>query len=317
MYLFGDASGTGFGVSLWVAGEGTVYTAHGYWTEDTLAKSSNYRELYNLVLKIEELVKDGTIPAGTEIFVFTDNFVSKRAFFHGSAKSPLLHELVRRLRQLEMGGYIFIRFIWIAGTRMIEQGTDGLSRGDLSSGGMAGEHFLKFVPLNKTAFQRHSRLQEWICEALPGGLWQTLSTEEWFTTGLTEGRFIWTPAPAIAEVAVEKLCEARHIRPWCSHVFVCPALMTAYWRKQLSKVADAMFTIPVGCSVWPDNMHEPIVVALICPLLSCRPWRVRGSPWMVEFEGSMRGLWGSDLKTQRSNLRKFWIRSWAKSGRLS
>jgi hypothetical protein len=108
MYMFGDASGSGFGVWLWVAGQGTVYTAHGSWSEATSRKSSNYRELYNLVLKIEELVKDGTIPRGTEIFVFTDNFVAERAFYHGSAKSPLLHELVRRLRQLEMEGAIFI-----------------------------------------------------------------------------------------------------------------------------------------------------------------------------------------------------------------
>jgi hypothetical protein len=109
--MFGDASGSRFGVPLWVASPGTVYTLHGSWSEDTSNKSSNYQELYNLVLKIEELVKDGTITCGTECFGFTDNFVAERAFYHGSAKSPLLHELVRRLRKLEMDGAIFIRLI--------------------------------------------------------------------------------------------------------------------------------------------------------------------------------------------------------------
>jgi hypothetical protein len=273
--------------------------------------------LYNLVIKVEELVRNGTIRRGTEIFVFTDNFVAERAFYNGSAKSRLLHELVTRLRKLEMEGAIFIRFIWIAGTRMIEQGTDGLSRGNLSNGVMAGDHFLKHVPLNKTAFQRQALLEEWICGALPGEHWKGLSTEDWFTTALTDGRFIWTPAPAIADVAVEKLCEARHIRPWCSHVFICPALMTASWRKQLGKVADVMFTIPAGTeSIWPSSMHEPLVVALICPLLSCRPWRVRGSRWMVEFEDQMRGMWSNDLQVERRNLRKFWLRSWARAGKV-
>jgi hypothetical protein len=136
-----------------VAGQGTVYTAHGSWTEATSNKSSNFRELYNLVLKIEELVKNGTIPGGNEIFVFTDNFVAEGAFYHGFSKSLLLHKLVVRLRQLEMDGSIFVQFVCIAGTQMIGQGMEGLSRGDLSSGVMAGEHFLKFVPLNKTAFQ--------------------------------------------------------------------------------------------------------------------------------------------------------------------
>ncbi len=90
--------------------------------------------------------------------MFTDNFVAERAFHNGSAKSRLLLELVVRLRKLEIDGFILIRFIWITGTRMIWQGTDGLSRGDLTAGVMAGEHFLKHVPLNKTDFQRHALL---------------------------------------------------------------------------------------------------------------------------------------------------------------
>jgi hypothetical protein len=141
LYMFGDASGSGFGVSLWVAGKGTIYTTHGSWTDDTSSKSSSFRELYNLVLKIEELAKDGMIQRGTEIFVLTDNFVSERAFYHGAAKSRLLYELIVPLQKLKMGGFMFICFIWIAGTRMIWQDTDGLSRGDLSAGVMAGEHF--------------------------------------------------------------------------------------------------------------------------------------------------------------------------------
>jgi hypothetical protein len=59
------------------------------------------------VLKIEELVKDGTIPGGNEIFVFTGNFVAERAFYHGLSKSLLLHKLVVRLRQLEMDEQYF------------------------------------------------------------------------------------------------------------------------------------------------------------------------------------------------------------------
>jgi hypothetical protein len=34
---------------------------------------------------------------------------------------------------------------------MIEQGTDGLSRGDLFTGVMAGEDFLDYIPLDKGA----------------------------------------------------------------------------------------------------------------------------------------------------------------------
>jgi hypothetical protein len=177
-----------------------------------------------------------------------------------------------------MDGFIFSLFVWIAGTCMIWQGTDGLSRGNLTAGVMAGEHFLNYVPLNKTAFQRQAPVQEWISGAFPGEHWEGLSVEGWFTTVQTDSRLIWAPAPAIADVTVERLCEAHHIRPWCSHLFVCPTIMTVSWRKMLGKVADAMFTIPVGCLIWPSNMQKPLVVALICPLLSCRPWKVKESP---------------------------------------
>jgi hypothetical protein len=189
--------------------------------------------------------------------------VPEQAIYHGSTKSRLLHELIVRLHKLQMDGFICICFIWIAGTRMIWQGTDGLSWGDLTAGVMAGEHFLKYVPLNKTTFQGPTLLQEWISGALPGEYWEGHLVEGWFTTAQMDGRFIWAPAPAITDVAVELLCEARHILPWCSHLFVCPAIMTAYWRKTLGKVANAMFTIPVRCSIRPSNMHKPIAVALI------------------------------------------------------
>jgi hypothetical protein len=55
---------------------------------------------------------------------------------------------------MKMEGELIIHFVWTAGKRMIAQGTDGLSRGELSSGVMAGEDFLKYLPLNETTFER-------------------------------------------------------------------------------------------------------------------------------------------------------------------
>ena len=63
---------------------------------------------------------------------------------------------------MEMRGCIFLRVIWVAGTRMIEQGTDGLSRGDLMTGIMAGSDMLLYVPLNKTVEERQSGVVDWI-----------------------------------------------------------------------------------------------------------------------------------------------------------
>jgi hypothetical protein len=305
-FMFGDASGTGFGQSLWLLGGEEIDIFHGLWDDEAAEQSSNWREFYNQVLGVERGLEKGTITKGTELFMFTDNFVTERAYFSGTSKSKTLFELILKLQQLEMKGELFIHLIWVAGTRMIEQGTDGVSRGDLVNGVMGGKAMLDFVPLNLGVYQRSPDLVEWIAEACGGG-WKTLATEEWFhQVHLQEGRFIWSPAPAIADAALEQLCETRHTRPMSAHIFLCPALMTSRWRKRLGKVADAMFTVPVGSAHWKSNMHEPVVVALICPLLPCSPWQVRESPVMAQLQRNLPRVWSSDLATERDSLREFW-----------
>jgi hypothetical protein len=147
-FMFGDASGMGFGQSLWFLGRPDVDVFFGLWDESASSGSSNWREFYNQVLAVECGIDNGTIPSGTEIFLFTDNFVTERAFHRGTSSSKTLFELVLRLHKLEMHGKLFIHLVWVAGTRMIAQGTDGASRGDLSNGVMSGKDMLDFVPLD-------------------------------------------------------------------------------------------------------------------------------------------------------------------------
>jgi hypothetical protein len=285
---------------------------YGTWEEWAARSSSNWREFYNQVIGIERGVKEGTIPKGAEIFMFTDNFVTERAYFRGTSKSKGLFDLVLRLRRLEMTGELFIHLIWVAGTRMIAQGTDGVSRGDLFNGVMSGRTMLQYVPLNQGVETRASDLVTWFGEAA-GGSWTTLEPKGWYhEVHVQDGNYIWCPPPAVADVALEQLCEARHTRPWNSHIFLCPALMTSRWRKRLGKVADAMFTVPVGTALWGTEMHEPVVVALICPLLPCRPWQVRETELVAELQQQVSGVWSPDLQREWIGMRKFWTgaREW-------
>ncbi len=63
-----------------------------------------------------------------------------------------------------MGGNLKLQVIHIAGTRMIQQGTDGLSHGDFLGGVLAGQDMLSFIPLCKTAIERSGILLDWIRE---------------------------------------------------------------------------------------------------------------------------------------------------------
>ena len=77
--------------------EGKTCLRFGVWCNEISEKSSNYRELLNLVLGMEAEYHGGRL-RGVEVFLFTDNAVAEGAFYKGSAVSNHLHELILHLR---------------------------------------------------------------------------------------------------------------------------------------------------------------------------------------------------------------------------
>jgi hypothetical protein len=75
----------------------------------------------------------------------TDNTNAEAAYFCGLFKSRQLHGLVLRLRLLEMRLGIIIRVIPVSGKIMIRVGVDGVSRGDLNAGVMAGANMRRYT----------------------------------------------------------------------------------------------------------------------------------------------------------------------------
>ena len=126
--IFGDDSKSGFGSS-WIEGISVGYR-FGVWNEEANGTSFNYREFCNLMETLEEVWRKGNLQ-GKEVFLCTDNMVSESIPASGSSKSEALFDLVARLHCLSMCFKCNVRFIHVAGTRMIIQGTDGISRGDM------------------------------------------------------------------------------------------------------------------------------------------------------------------------------------------
>lgn len=309
-FCFGDAAGAGFGFSASIRGLPELEYDFGLWAESfSKRSSSNLREALNLLLALKRLIRAGKIPQGAEVWVFTDNFVTERAFWKGNASSPELFEVVLELRKLEMEGHIFLHVVWVAGTRMIAQGTDGLSRGDFSTGIMLGDAMLHHVPINLTAFERSPALLEWVRSWASSLDAELLSPKDWFHRAHQDGNCIWDPAPVVADAALEQLCESRHTKPWRAHVFVCPALMTMMWRKQLSKVVDVLFNVPVGTNIWPSHMHEPVLVGIVFPLPDRQPWTLRRTKLMADAQSELSGLWAPDCAGKGSYLRQLCVRA--------
>jgi hypothetical protein len=104
---------------------------------------------------------------------------------------------------------------------------------------------------------------------------------------------------------IELMAKSIHKRFDSTHIMIIPRLMTARWRKLLGKATDVLITIPVGTPVWPSKEHEPLILAISFPLISHRPWSLKGSKLMVEIDVSLSGLWKDDFDGTRSALRKF------------
>ena len=323
VYGFGDASKAGFGSTLEEA-NGSVWFRLGVWGCSLEEESSNFRELTNLVESIEERIAEGGL-RGSEIFLFTDNSTAEAAFYKGTSSSEKLFEAILRLRTLEVKEGVVIHFIHVAGTRMIVQGTDGLSRGDLGEGIMNGGNMLSYIPLHLNALERAPRLKQWI------GSWLTpnekgeeitfLDYEGWFERGhdiiggklnldgiwspeYKRGTYVWTPPPAGGLTAVEQLRRARVKREWSTHVVIVPRLMSAEWKKQLFRVSDLFIELPFD-DIWEKEIqHEPLIFAVVFPFLSHRPWQLKRSPAFLGMGNVLRSLWKEDNVSSGPLLRK-------------
>jgi hypothetical protein len=133
----------GFGSSFSFPDGQTQYH-FGSWGQDFDDTSSNFRELLNLVLALENGVTSGLL-ANTEVFVFTDNVTAESCFYKGDSPSRTLFDLILHLRRLEMSGALRLHMVHVAGSRMIAQHTNGLSQEDLSSGIMASHPMLLYI----------------------------------------------------------------------------------------------------------------------------------------------------------------------------
>ena len=335
-YGFGDASGSGFGSS-YQTNAGIRYR-FGIWGRDTQGESSNFRELANLVDSLyDRATADKTKLKGLEVFLFTDNAVAEGAFYKGTSSSKKLFELILKLRLLEMKEGFLVHIIHIAGTRMISQGSDGLSRGDANEGVMTGRSMLDFVPISKTCFARSPLLKKQIeyCLQPLGDLTSQrihfLSELDWFVKGhdIREGKlnddkvwipsfesaiYVWSPAPAAGQHAIEQLRQARLKRTVSTHIFLIPRIFTSLWRKQAYKCSDLIIKLPFDNKLWiKDQHHEPLTICFLFPFLNVKPWQLKRTYAFLGMGRVLRRMWEESSLSQWDILRK--LCAWA--GRIT
>jgi hypothetical protein len=108
---------------------------------------------------------------------------------------------------------------------MIRVGVDGVSRGDLNAGIMAGASMLSLRPLHLSARERSEGLLLWLLSWL-GDNTVVPSESDSPRPHTNGGTYLWAPAPNAAWLG-----ESIQKRPTSVHVVVIPCLFTSSWRK--------------------------------------------------------------------------------------
>ena len=107
----------------------------------------------------------------------------------------------------------------------------------------------------------------------------------WIPSHAKNGKaYLWSPAPVIADVALEECLKAVHKCTDAFHIFLIPRLFTPRWMRLLYKLSDFVFHVKPGSRFWSSDMHEPLFIGISLPLLNRYPWSLRGTPLLVGLE---------------------------------
>jgi hypothetical protein len=305
---FGDGSGSGTGGTVQILGHtGTCPIMEawmGTWRPRVHSFSSNWKELRTLVHTLErELGGQGRLHNAT-LFYFTDNLVTYYIVSGGSSASPELQHLIRRIKYLELVLGIRLEVVHVPGLHMIDQRTDGLSRGIRFAGGR-----LKRSPESETlrvfeALPATRKTRQWIDACTRNirrhATWTHMDgTRDWTFHQVSGQATIWFPAPEWAHQVMDAVVNAWAENPWNTEAFfVVPRVFQRNWGRASKHIVEvgtyAAATIPdyggttdIPCVV----LHLPCYIRSLPPSKRMEsPSRPAGAQWHWEQAEYVRGL---------------------------
>lgn len=314
-YGGGDASGEGFGsrIARQIAGL-QPSLRQGFWCTEASEQSSNWRELRNLVNGVKVESRAGRL-VGCELWLGTDNKVAADCWHKGSSDSQTLFDLVLELKLESLHGNFVVKLFHMAGTRMIQTGIDGLSRGEFQLGQLTSPTATE-IPMYRSPIDRSPAMLDWLGEWLPQGF-KVAEPADWFWSAQQAGQYslpeskevwIWELPPAAAIDALEELAQGRFKRHYLlTGVVLIPNFLETEWRRRFVKVVDFYFTIPAGAiPAWPSDMHEPLTVGVYLPLLRYEPWDWKHVPLVAAFGTSLSAMYKAHEPSAGDYLRELW-----------
>jgi hypothetical protein len=306
---YGDGSGSGTGGTVQILGRDgecpTMEAWMGTWRAQVHSFSSNWKELRTLVHMMERELDQGKGRLwNATLFYFTDNLVTYYIVSGGSSSSPELQKLIRRLKYLELLLVVRLEVVHIPGKHMIDQRTDGLSRGlRLTGGGF------KRTPREETrrifeGLPVTARTIGWARREIAPFLRHTScsyveGTQAWTFRQIVGRATLWFPAPEWAHQLIDAVVNAWTEQPWGTEAFfIIPRVFQRDWGRVSKHIQElgqhASDTIPdygettdIPCIL----LHLPCYVrTLPLPRWMDGPARPPGTEWHQEQAEYVRGL---------------------------
>jgi hypothetical protein len=300
--MWGDGSGSGTGGTFELPG-GPLRMWKGKRTPAVFHFSSNWKELSTLKLSLLQ-IRDEDITAvhGTTVFYFTDNSTTYWISSSGSSASPALQELIEEKRLLELELTCTLQVIHVPGLLMIDQGTDGLSRGIWMSAlqGLQDSQELTqavfdplcFDPLLVDSYVSRFCLatQYTYCH------WDSVWDARDYFHKLT----VWFPPPEIAHQVITFMLESWSECPLTtSSLFFVPRTVPAFWWGLSRHLAELPSLYPHLTPLrYQPRLPIPIVVLYLPPHERSLPTKDRlarpplaaNTFWHRQQAALMRGL---------------------------
>lgn len=275
---FGDGSGTGTGAT-WSLPIGPLKMLKGKWSVGVFCFSSNWKELTTLRLTLEAIAEEPRDQiTGTTLFYFTDNLVTYWIAASGSSSEPRLHAQIEAIKLLEAQLGIHLQVVHVPGLVIIDQGTDGLSRGvwmsalhhhELSQEAITAAIFdpLPYDPLLVQHILREKpHTPPWFHYHWDG---------KWDARRCFHKTSVWFPPPEIARQVILFVLES-----WCetptttAALFVVPRIVPAFWWGLSKHLIELPNINPssemVRCR---PVLPIPICVLYLPPYVHCLPSR--------------------------------------------
>jgi len=306
---WGDGSGTGTGgtfqdleeTDMCPEADPDMEMWMGTWHPTVHHFSSNWKELRTELCVLERERRSGRLYNKT-VFYFTDNITSYCVTNNGSSTSPSLHALLRKIKLLEMELNCRLEVVHVPGLLMIQQQTDGLSRGVWASVSR-----LAASPIEETArvfdpAPFSNAVAQWMMRkanlpSMPCVLMEHLAS--WHPNRFLHRLSLWLPPPEIARQAL-----SHYLLSWMESsldsaaLFLIPRVLQRDWGTLSRHVTDlgvfCAADIPFPCR---PSSHMPFVLLYVAPYVrQLDPVRVESTSrpkfarWHQQQADHVRGL---------------------------